>query len=173
VQECSRCGCSGRWEGLADARREAAAAAAASLGCREMAGAADVPLRSSHARPLGSSQQEDTEGFEKINTRPGKVQEVAGLGWVAGHGAVRCSSPSLLSPPPRSSSSLRPASRVRNGRSGATSPMPRPGSSRTPSPSGSSEAGRGRRQGEDTGGGLGRGCRAPRAGDGGRVPAWG
>lgn len=72
MQECSRCGCSGRWEGLADARREAAATT--SLGCGEMAAAADVPLCSSCPCPLGSSQQEDKEGLEKINTRPGKVQ---------------------------------------------------------------------------------------------------
>lgn len=82
MQECSRCGCSGRWEGLADARREAAAAA--SLGYGEMAGAADVCLRSSRACPLWCSPQEDKEGFEKINMRPGKVQGAwqgrAGLG---------------------------------------------------------------------------------------------
>lgn len=89
MQECSRCGCSGRWEGLADARREAAAAA--SLGCGEMAGAADVPPRSSRTHPLGCSQQEDKEGFEKINTRPGKVQGAwRGRAGLASWGIVRC-----------------------------------------------------------------------------------
>lgn len=157
MQECSRCGCSGQWEGLADARREAVAAA--SLGCEEMAGAADVPLRSSCTRPLACSQQEDKEGFEKINTRPGKVQ---GMWWgraEARCGAVRCGVVwqhlSTVSPPPRSSSSPRLASRARNGRSGVISPMPRPGSSHTPSPSESSEAGRRQQQGEDVEGGLG------------------
>ncbi|XP_009073493.1 PREDICTED: absent in melanoma 1-like protein, partial [Acanthisitta chloris] len=52
-----------------NSRREAAA----SLGCREMSGAANVPPRSSHPHPLRSSQQQDKEGFEKINTRPGKI----------------------------------------------------------------------------------------------------
>uniref|UniRef100_A0A8C3KRZ7 Crystallin beta-gamma domain containing 2 n=1 Tax=Calidris pygmaea TaxID=425635 RepID=A0A8C3KRZ7_9CHAR len=57
--------------GLADARREAVPAP--SLHCEEMAGATDVPSCSKHACPLGCSQQEDKEGFKKINTRPGKI----------------------------------------------------------------------------------------------------
>ena len=81
-----------------------------------------------------------------------------GLGWL-GHGAMRCGAVRqhlfTLSPLPRSSSSPRLASQARNGRFGAISPTPRPGSSRKPSPSGSSEAGRGQQQGEGTWGGHG------------------
>lgn len=68
-----------------------------------MAAAAHVPPRSSPARPLGSSQQEDKEGSQKINTRPGKVP--GGPGWVGrpGLGTVwqhfpRRVTPSLPSP---------------------------------------------------------------------------
>uniref|UniRef100_A0A674HVF4 Crystallin beta-gamma domain containing 2 n=1 Tax=Taeniopygia guttata TaxID=59729 RepID=A0A674HVF4_TAEGU len=73
-----------RGNGLADARREAAAAAAAPSGCRGMAAAAEVPPRSSPARPLGSSQHEGKEGSEKINTRPGKIILYSDAGF-AGH----------------------------------------------------------------------------------------
>uniref|UniRef100_A0A8C5NIX6 Crystallin beta-gamma domain containing 2 n=1 Tax=Junco hyemalis TaxID=40217 RepID=A0A8C5NIX6_JUNHY len=42
-------------------------------GCGEMAAAAEIPPRSSPARPPGSPLQDDKEGL-KINTRPGKVR---------------------------------------------------------------------------------------------------
>uniref|UniRef100_H0YS01 Crystallin beta-gamma domain containing 2 n=1 Tax=Taeniopygia guttata TaxID=59729 RepID=H0YS01_TAEGU len=56
-----------------------------------MAAAAEVPPRSSPARPLGSSQHEGKEGSEKINTRPGKVQ---GGRWGRAGPAGRCGSTS-------------------------------------------------------------------------------
>uniref|UniRef100_A0A8C5IEM8 Crystallin beta-gamma domain containing 2 n=1 Tax=Junco hyemalis TaxID=40217 RepID=A0A8C5IEM8_JUNHY len=52
-------------------------------GCGEMAAAAEIPPRSSPARPPGSPLQDDKEGL-KINTRPGKIILYSEAGF-AGH----------------------------------------------------------------------------------------
>uniref|UniRef100_A0A8V5HAD2 Uncharacterized protein n=1 Tax=Melopsittacus undulatus TaxID=13146 RepID=A0A8V5HAD2_MELUD len=64
-------GCNGRVEGgsLLGTLRQVGAEEEA----KPMAAAANVPPCSSCTHPLGSSQQEDKEGLEKINTRPGKI----------------------------------------------------------------------------------------------------
>uniref|UniRef100_A0A8B9IF21 Crystallin beta-gamma domain containing 2 n=1 Tax=Anser cygnoides TaxID=8845 RepID=A0A8B9IF21_ANSCY len=49
-----------------------------------MAGVGDIAPRSSRASVLGCPQQEDKEGFEKINTRPGKIVLFSEAGF-AGH----------------------------------------------------------------------------------------